>query len=150
MTKPKTSRLIASTGVAVALGASLLAATPAGAAPLAHPPAPPVATLATEVSEASGPAYTSRNVTITTSVLDGDEIVVRGVVTYPVRPTTVRGAAGSGYETSAPVAEDGSFTIRIPLHDQPQQDYVLQFGKPFASTFAPFRELDTYWYAERV
>lgn len=145
MTVKKTGRLVASTGVALALGASLLAAAPAHAAPLTQTP-PAVAAAA----ESAGPVYKDQNVSITTSIIDGDEIVVRGVVTAANRPTAVRGAAGNGYEASSPVAADGSFAIRIPLHGHPQQDYVLQFGKAFASTFAPMKKLDTYWHAERV
>jgi hypothetical protein len=155
MTVKKTGRLVASTGVALALGASLLAATPAVAAPDAQ--APTVATAAagiaaTGTAEAAGPAYSDRNVSITTSVIQGDDIVVRGVVEYATQPTLVQAAAGSGYETVAPVAADGSFAISIPRHGHPEYGYVLQFGKPLGATavFARMKALDTYWYADRA
>lgn len=150
MTVKKTGRLVASTGVALALGASLLAATPAVAAPDAQ--APTVATAAARAAESAGPAYSDRNVSITTSVIQGDDIVVRGVVKYATQPTSVQAAAGSGYKTVAPVAADGSFAISIPRHGHAQYDYVLQFGKPLGATgvFARMKALDTYWYADRA
>jgi len=148
MTVKKTGRLVASTGVALALGASLLAATPAVAAQQAQTPTAAVAATAAS----SGPTYSDRNVSITTSVIEGDDIVVRGTVTYRTQPTLVRAAAGSGFETPVPVAADGAFEVRIPLHGQEQSGYVLEFGKSFGSTgaFVPVKALATYWYADNA
>jgi hypothetical protein len=150
MTVKKTGRLVASTGVALALGASLLAATPAVAAQPTHSPA--AAAASAGAAEAAGPTYADRNVSITTSVIEGDDIVVRGSVTYRTQPTLVRAAAGSGFEAPVPVAADGSFEVRIPRHGLPEHGYVLEFGKPFGSTgvFARLKDLDTYWYADNA
>ncbi len=145
----KTARLAATAGVALALGASLLAATPATAA-TAHEAAPTVAAAGAQ-AEHTGPTIAYRNVTITTSVIQGDEVLVRGVVTQKNKPQAVQAAAGKGYQTQAPVAADGSFEIRFPTEgDRPSQDYALRFGKDFFGSFMPMADLWTPFYATRA
>ncbi|MFJ3030166.1 hypothetical protein ACIPEQ_15100 [Curtobacterium sp. NPDC087080] len=146
----KTARLAATTGVALALGASLLAATPAVAAPQ-QGTAPTVASASAQ-AEATGPTITYRNVKITTSVIQGDEVLVRGVVTQKNKPNAVQAAAGKGYQTQAPVAANGSFEIRFPVEraTTDAQDYGLRFGKVFFGSFMPMADLWTPFYATRA
>ena len=142
----KTTRIVAPLGIAFALVGTILAAVPANAATGA-----PGAAEASAVQEATGPQKTDYGVTVTTSIVQGDEIVVRGDVGQRAGVLrAVRGAAGNGYQTVAPIAADGTFELRMPSRGAyDTQDYGLQFGVNRGSTVS--WKQDTFaWYAVRV
>ncbi|WP_065963160.1 hypothetical protein [Curtobacterium sp. UCD-KPL2560] len=146
----KTARLAATTGVALALGASLLTAAPATAATQHDAPSTVASAGVQSASEPTGPTFVDRHVSITTSIIQGDEVVVRGVVSK-YQPEFVEAAAGAGYQTQAPVAADGSFEIRFPdVGGFPTRDYGLRFSKHLGSTLVRLSVLNTVAYAERV
>ncbi|UBQ02084.1 hypothetical protein [Curtobacterium sp. TXMA1] len=144
----KTTGIATAAGLALALGGTLFAAVPANAATPTVAPS----TSASESVAPVGPTTSWRGVSITKSVVEGDEIVVAGKVTGQTRVSGVRAAAGDGYKTIASVASNGEFEIRIPSRgDLDDQGYVLQFGQKVGSTVLPNPAIgQVYWHAVRV
>ncbi|MDM7887480.1 hypothetical protein QUG98_03345 [Curtobacterium sp. RHCJP20] len=145
----KTTGIATAAGIALALGGTLLAAVPANAAT----PTADASTTASESIAPVGPTTSWRGVSITKSVVEGDEIVVAGKLTGLPLVNGVRAAAGDGYKTIAAVDANGEFEIRIPSRgDFDVQDYSLQFGRKIANTVLPnAASVNNFgWYAVRV
>lgn len=145
----KTTGLIAASGAVLAIGATIFSAAPAIAASTQPTSS---AAVAADATDATGPQTSWNGVTITRSIVQGNEIVIEGSTKRTARVDGVRAAAGLGYQAAVPLAEDGSFEIRIRAYgDADTQGYGLQFGKGSGSDFTPqLGSRPFQWYAERV
>ncbi|WP_288466126.1 hypothetical protein [uncultured Curtobacterium sp.] len=130
--------LCATTGLALTLGAAVLGAVPAGAATITP-------TAVSSATSADAGAHTFGAVEVTSSIARDGVVTVSGTVhdaSYANK--TVQIAAGVGWQGSATVGADGSFTVSTP---SAQAEYVLRFGKQLTPTLFVATGPQIQWYA---